>query len=616
MTTSASARPGAAASGPPTLRDRLASLRFRLWSGLGLLVALLALAAVLTERSMSYLGNAVAVTLADVQTESRLATRLSSSIMQSIEAGREYVQSQDQGSLARFRTEGWEAHLTQRLLNARPDQTAQELATLSEIDAKLSAVEVHYARAHRLADLGRRREAAAEEARGRAGVSELLSAIDRFGLMKARRVQELSARLADSTEREQLILQGVLLMAVIFGVAVVVLTVRGIGGPVDRLVAHANLLSQGDLTARVDSSGMPTEIRILADGMNIVGDSLSRVVTVAARTAENVASSAHQLASVSEQISLSAGQMASAMSEVSHGAEQQVDQLRTVDETLQAIQEATAGVEQQAIEVNTLAGEIASESVARRRDVELALGTMRDVRGVVEEAAGEIKALESAAADIARFVQLVGQIAEQTNLLALNAAIEAARAGQAGRGFAVVADEVRKLAEQSQRAADDIVSLTGTITARIAAGTRAMGTTTARVAEVETVSRSIDTALGTIGDAAERAHRAAERVRAAADRNAEAARSAASSIAGISRTAESHAVAAEQVNASTQEQSAACEEMTSASSMLLEGSTQLRQIVGGLTGDTGEHLAPVILPPDDAFASVFDQPRPRPAEIG
>ena len=609
MRTSPSPEASRAAAVP--LRDRLQSLRFRLWSGLGMLVALLLFATVLTERTMTQLGTAVAVTLADVQEDSRLSSRLSSSIMQSLEAGREYVESADAASLQRFRTEGWEAHRTQRALNERPDQTADEVATLADIDSKLSGIEVRYARAHRLADLGRRADAIAEEARGREGVSELLASIDQFGLMKARRVQQLSSRLAEDTQREQLILQAVLLAAVLFGAAVVMLTVRGIGGPVDRLVDHARTLSQGDLTARVDARGMPTEMRILADGMNTVGDSLSRVVMVAARTAENVASSAHQLASVSEQISLSAGQMAGAMSEVSHGAEQQVDQLRQVDETLQAIQEATAGVGEQATQVNTLAGEIATESTARRRDVEQALTTMREVRGVVEEAAGEIRALEAAATDISRFVQLVGQIAEQTNLLALNAAIEAARAGTAGRGFAVVADEVRKLAEQSQRAADDIVSLTGTITTRITAGTRAMSTTTSRVVEVEAVSQSIGTALETIGAAADRAHRAAERVRTAADRNADAARSAAESIAGIARTAENHAVAAEQVNASTQEQSAACEDMTSASAMLLEGSTHLRQIVGGLTSESGEHLAPKVLPPDDAFTSVFDQPRSR-----
>lgn len=602
------ATPGAMGSPGAGLGSRFESLRFRLWGGLGLLVALLLIATVLTRRTMSELGLAVASTLADVQEDSRLSSRLSSSIMQSLEAGRAYVQTRDAESLDRFRLEGAESHRMQRALNARGSQTAEELATLSTIDAKLSEIEVHYARAHRLADLGRTAEAVAEEARGRAGVAELLGVIDRFGLMKARRVQQLATKLSADAARKERILMGVLLMAVLFGVTVVVLTVRGIGGPVDRLVAHARLLSEGDLTARVDSKGMPTEIRILADGMNVVGDSLSRVVAVAARTAENVASSAHQLASVSEQISLSAGQMAGAMAEVSHGAEQQVDQLRQVDETLQAIQEATAGVEEQAIQVNTLAGEIATESTARRRDVEQALATMSEVRGVVEVAAGEIRALEVAASDIARFVQLVGQIAEQTNLLALNAAIEAARAGSAGRGFAVVADEVRKLAEQSQRAADDIVSLTGTITSRIAAGTRAMATTTTRVAEVELVSRTIGAAFETIGGAADRAHRAAERVRSAADRNAEAARSATESLAGIARTAENHAVAAEQVNASTQEQSAACEEMTSASAMLLEGSTQLRQIVGGLTSESGEHLAPKVVAPDDAFTSVFDQP--------
>lgn len=590
-------------------RARFESLRLRLWAGLGMLIALLLSASVLAHNTMTHLGNSVAGTLAEVQTDSRLSTLLSGSVMQAIEAGRVYVNTRDEEALSRFRTAGWEAHRVQRQLNGRPNQTATEIATLAEIDSRLSMIEVDYARAHRLADLGRTADAAAAERSARAGVGDLLSAIDNFGLLKAQRVQQLATELANETDRESFVLLAVLSVAVLFGTAVVVLTVRGIGGPVDRLVAHARELARGDLTARVDPRGMPTEIRILAEAMNVIGDSLSRVVTVAARTAENVASSAHQLASVSEQISLSAGQMAGAMAEVSHGAEQQVEQLRQVDETLQAIQEASSGVDDQAAEVNALAARIATESTARRGDVEVALATMGDVRGVVEGAANEIRALETAAADISRFVQLVGQIAEQTNLLALNAAIEAARAGQAGRGFAVVADEVRKLAEQSQRAADDIVTLTGAINARIAAGTRAMATTTTRVAEVEQVSRSIDGALETIGTAAEQAHRAAERVRSAAERNAEAARSAAESVAAIARTAESHAVAAEQVNASTQEQSAACEEMTSASSMLLDGSTQLRQIVGGLTGDADvmdEDAIPVPAPAN-AYPSVFDR---------
>ncbi|MBP5309862.1 MAG: hypothetical protein J6Z05_04480, partial [Lachnospiraceae bacterium] len=64
---------------------------------------------------------------------------------------------------------------------------------------------------------------------------------------------------------------------------------------------------------------------------------------------------------------------------------------------------------------------------------------------------------------ISNFVEVINEIADQTNLLSLNASIEAARAGDAGRGFAVVAEEIRKLADESMKASSQIDSILGDI---------------------------------------------------------------------------------------------------------------------------------------------------------
>ena len=565
------------------------TIRTRLIRGFGALVILLLVAGVLARRTMTQMAATIGTTLEGMQTEAQQSAQLSAAVSQTLEAGSRYVETRDTSALEAFRSFGAKAHLVQRDMNARlsktPDNAAirkeEEAGVIAAIDTRFSAIEVEYALAHRLTDLGRPGEAHRESLKARAIVGLLLNDIERLGRLKAAKVSAVRQRLTSDASNRSAAFVSLIGFAGLIGLVVVFFTVRSISVPLALLVRHARSLSEGDLTVRT-TAALPGEFQILANAMNQTGDSLSKVVAVAAETAENVASSAHELASVSEQISLSAGQMASAMTEVSHGAENQVTQLRTVDEALQAIREAADSVMERSAEVNELARGIESAAGQKRIEIERALGILKDVKRSVEGATREVVALNTTAADINKFVQTVSTIAEQTNLLALNAAIEAARAGDAGRGFAVVADEVRKLAEQSQNAADEIVQMTGIVTARVSSSSRAMELSATRVGEIETVSREIDAALAAISQAAERARVAAGGVTSAAGANADAAASAAVGLQSIARTAEGHASAAQQVNASTQEQSAACEEMTSASNHLLEGSTQLRELVGGL----------------------------------
>ncbi|MHB1863549.1 MAG: methyl-accepting chemotaxis protein [Gemmatimonadaceae bacterium] len=563
-----------------SLRE-LGTIRGRLWTGFGGLVALLVIAAVLARSSMGTLAATMTSTLTAVQEESRLAAQLSGAVEQTLEAGSQYVETRDSSAERTFQDEGWTAHNIQRAMNNRPGQTAEELGVLASIDAKLSDLEVKYTLAHRLADLGRTADARQQAGRARAVVGPLLADIDRLAELKSQKAAAASAQLAAETTRRGTIMLGLIGLALLIGVIVVVITVTSVGRPLDALVAHAERLSRGDLTART-TARMPGEFRILADAMNRTGDSLSRVVAAAARTAESVSTSAHQLSSVSEEIAVSASHMANAMSEVSHGAETQVHQIRTVDETLTAVRNTSGQVKARADEVHALAAEIERAASEKRVEIEHALAILTDVKTSVEQAASEVTALTTAAADITRFVQTVSQIAEQTNLLALNAAIEAARAGDAGRGFAVVADEVRKLAEQSQKAAQDVAQMTGLVTTRVTTSARAMESGATRVGEIERVSREIDEALRIITTAAAKTRAAATGVSVAAEQNTGAVTSASAGLDTIARTAENHAAAAQEVNASTEEQSAACQEMTSASNALLAESMELKGLVGGL----------------------------------
>jgi methyl-accepting chemotaxis protein len=568
---------------------RRGTIRMRLVGGFGVLVILLLIAGVFARRTMTQMAGTIGSTLEGVQEEARQSAQLSADVAQTLEAASRYVETRDSASLAAFRKYGSQAHQVQRAMNARlsrtPDNAAirreEEVGVVAAIDARFSDIEIEYALAHRLADLGRQAEADASEQKARAIVAQLLADIERLGKLRAAKVAAVSQRLTTDANRRSAAFLGLIGFAAIVALLVVYFTVRSISAPLALLVRHARSLSDGDLTVRT-TARLPGEFQILGDAMNQTGDSLSRVVSIAAATAESVAESAHQLAAVSVQVSTSAGQMASAMTEVSSGAEKQVLQLRTIDDALQSIRAAAARVMERSAEVNTLSQAIETSAAEKRLEIQRALGILKEVKRSVEHAAREVVALNSTAADINRFVQSVSTIAEQTNLLALNAAIEAARAGEAGRGFAVVAEEVRKLAEQSQVAADEIVQMTGVVTSRVTSGSRAMESGAARVAEIESVSKDIDAALLTIAEAATRTRLAASGVTSAAGANADAATTVATGITSISRTAEGHAAAAQQVNASTEQQSVACGQMSTASTQLLEGSRELRLLVGGL----------------------------------
>jgi methyl-accepting chemotaxis protein len=531
--------------------------------------------------SMTKMADRVSETLADAQRDAKEASDFSNVVTQEIQAANTYLSDQDAKSDAEFRRLGWEAHRLHRNFNTRRDVLAEQIVRTVAIDTTLARVEASFALSHRLTDLGRLDEAHAEAQRARKMVPGLLEQLTSLEHSRAQQLAAMSADLRGQATARSRLLVSVIVVATLLALMIVIRTGRAVGRPLRLLVRHAVQLSHGDLQQRTEGE-MPGEFRTLADAMNHATIALSRIASGAAKTADEVAQSASDLASASKQISASAGEVADAVEEVSHGAESQVAQLRQVNEALDGIRTRGDNLVGGAQEVHGLASAIEAEAEAKRIEIDRALKILFDVRTIVEQAAAQVRELNTSTSEINKFVVSVGRIAEQTNLLSLNAAIEAARAGEAGRGFAVVAGEVRKLADQTQAAADDVVKMTDGVTARVLATSKAMEQGVTQVGEIERVSHELDSALSTILAAAERTRAAAAMVTTAATENARAVDSAAANLGLVARTAESHATAAMQVSASTEEQSAACEQMSMASTQLFHGSHALKDLVGEL----------------------------------
>jgi methyl-accepting chemotaxis protein len=562
------------------MRRLWSGIRSRLVLGFGIVLVLLAIAGTVGWRSMTVLSGAIRQSMQGVEQDARLSATLSTDVAREIAVAAQYIEHGG-AAAAQFDSLRWQTHRTQRQLLRREGQTQEEVELVVGIDQQLSEAEIRYVAARRLAELGRADEASAQTDTARGIEAAMLGDLGKLAQVKGARVAAAERELEGDAAAWRLILAGLLLTALVIGIAVVIAVLRSITGPLYQLAAHAGRLSEGDLTARTEDR-LPDELHILATAMNRTSDSLSRIGAGAGQAADGIAASATDLTAISVQLAAAVGDVTQSIEQVSEGATGQVKQLQRVDGALRAMLDTAQRMVLEVREVAALAASIEREAQARRNETERTISTLFKIKATVEAAAAETVALNAAVADVSSFVRTVNEIAEQTNLLGLNAAIEAARAGDEGRGFAVVADQVRKLAAQAREGAENVAVLTRTITQRVNSTALAMEAGATHVEEIERVAHAVEGALTTIADAAERTRVAADRVTSLAEGNASAAVEAATGVAAVAETAVVHAEAAEGVRAATQQQESACRLVAEATERLTGSAGELRSLVGGL----------------------------------
>ncbi len=227
----------------------------------------------------------------------------------------------------------------------------------------------------------------------------------------------------DAANTSSSLMVGIIVIAVVLAVILGLVVTRSITTGIGKGVAHAEVISQGNLSLDFSSEYLQRkdEIGALSRAMQLMVEKLREVVTNIASGSENILSASLQMSNTSQEMSQGATEQASSAEEVSSSME-----------------EMAANIEQ-----NTDNAQVAEK---------ISITGAERIQKSNEAAQMSITAMR----EIADKVSIISDIAFQTNILALNAAVEAARAGEQGRGFAVVAAEVRKLAERSKVAAEEI----------------------------------------------------------------------------------------------------------------------------------------------------------------
>ncbi|MBW9263041.1 MAG: methyl-accepting chemotaxis protein [Candidatus Thiodiazotropha sp. (ex. Lucinisca nassula)] len=236
---------------------------------------------------------------------------------------------------------------------------------------------------------------------------------------------------------------GLGVIALAIGLLLNFLISRNIICSINRVADGLELIGagDGDLTQRLPLAG-GIELERLASGFNQFASETQSLVRKVADSSQQMNTFSTKLAEVAQASKTTADQQDEAMRQVATAMTEMTATVKSVAGSAASAATAAENADHQAKHGSQV--------------VDQTLQAIETLSQGVEQASNDMKALEEETAQVGVVVSVIKGIAEQTNLLALNAAIEAARAGEMGRGFAVVADEVRTLASRTQSSTREI----------------------------------------------------------------------------------------------------------------------------------------------------------------
>nr|SAY43104.1 Methyl-accepting chemotaxis protein I [Serratia marcescens] len=292
-----------------------------------------------------------------------------------------------------------------------------------------------------------------------------------YQALNERRGDDVNVRQLAALEQAKTFALGALAALALIAVGVWVGVSRWVIAPLQRAIAHLNVLAAGDLSRPLPSErAFNREMRQLQTSIGHMQSGLQRLVSEVRDAASGILNGVGRLADGNRQLT---AQSAKQNGELQLATEHVQQLAARVEENGQYAQQASQRTEQ----ARQYAG--AGEQMMETVNVSM--------QGIVNQSA-----------EMRGIVALIDSVAFQTNILALNAAIEAAHAGVHGRGFAIVAKEVGLLAQKSSHSTRDIQQLINRSLQQIDQGSQAVDLLTGNLRQIIDLVNKCSALMGDI----------------------------------------------------------------------------------------------------------------------
>ncbi|HYD53016.1 MAG TPA: methyl-accepting chemotaxis protein [Gemmatimonadaceae bacterium] len=384
-------------------------------------------------------------------------------------------------------------------------------------------------------------------------------------------------------QREQLVVQVLLVVGLLAATAFGWRTWRAVTGPLEKLTGMARRVGDGDLTARVDPAGLDEEYRVLASAFDEATARLARLVLAIKDEAQSLDRASSVLTAAASATAAATGELSATIAQVAGTAD---GQLRAVDASSAALGEVThtaGSLDRAAEESRTLERDIERLASGAHDAVAEAIKVLSSAREVIGASEAKVRKVEDSTEVVHQFVATIERIAKQTNLLALNAAIEAARAGDQGKGFAIVAAEVRKLADESSRSASEVRVVVDAIRTEVSDAAAAFRDGVKRLGDVSKTSRAANEALEAIQGVVSTIDALAQAVTQAATANRASIETLGTQMQTVMEQAHQQASASQEASAGAQETAATSEEVAATANELASSAGRLGSLVSTFT---------------------------------